>query len=385
MTTHLPKKCFAVIAIVLTFAIAFPVYIEGQERTELKIPDIPDFYTLKCDFHMHTLFSDGMVWPTVRVFEIWQRGLDAMAITDHIEIHGYEKDIKTDHNRPYEIALPYARSVGVLIIKGAEITKSMPPGHLNAIFIEDANPLEKDNFLDAINGAVDQGAFVFWNHPGSGRPGNTVWHPEHAEIYEKGWMHGIEVVNRNNYYYKAHKLALEKKLTMLGNSDMHYPLDLALETQDLKHRSMTLVFAKEKSVAAIKEALFERRTAVYCGNMLIGEEKFLNPIFSESIELLNPDLEIRGRSRAYLHLKNSSDISYELVITSEPEELEIPEKITLKANKTILLAIRGKPETASGEKEVTLRYKVNNLLIAPEESLPVEFNVNITFVENEQQ
>ena len=28
---------------------------------------------------MHTVFSDGTVWPTVRVTEAWEEGLDAMA------------------------------------------------------------------------------------------------------------------------------------------------------------------------------------------------------------------------------------------------------------------------------------------------------------------
>jgi len=32
-----------------------------------QIPDIPGYYTIKCDLHMHTVFSDGKVWPTVRV------------------------------------------------------------------------------------------------------------------------------------------------------------------------------------------------------------------------------------------------------------------------------------------------------------------------------
>ena len=57
----------------------------AQVRRELHIPDIMGYKTLKCDFHMHTVFSDGAVWPTVRVDEAWQEGLDALAITDHIE------------------------------------------------------------------------------------------------------------------------------------------------------------------------------------------------------------------------------------------------------------------------------------------------------------
>lgn len=54
-------------------------------RNEIRIPNILGYITLKCDFHMHTVFSDGKVWPTVRVDEAWREGLDAIALTDHIK------------------------------------------------------------------------------------------------------------------------------------------------------------------------------------------------------------------------------------------------------------------------------------------------------------
>ncbi|MCX6616897.1 MAG: hypothetical protein NTZ98_12470, partial [Acidobacteria bacterium] len=50
-----------------------------QTRTPLPVPDIPGYKTLKADFHMHTIFSDGNVWPTVRVGEAWRDGLDVIA------------------------------------------------------------------------------------------------------------------------------------------------------------------------------------------------------------------------------------------------------------------------------------------------------------------
>ena len=49
-------------------------------RKEIHIPDIMGYKTLKCDFHMHTIFSDGVVWPEVRVQEAWEEGLDAIRI-----------------------------------------------------------------------------------------------------------------------------------------------------------------------------------------------------------------------------------------------------------------------------------------------------------------
>ncbi len=72
-------------------------------RKEISFPDVPGYVTLKCDFHSHTVFSDGRVWPTVRIDEAWRCGLDATAITDHIEYLKFKEDIPPNLDRPYEI------------------------------------------------------------------------------------------------------------------------------------------------------------------------------------------------------------------------------------------------------------------------------------------
>ena len=112
---------------ILFFTLQFAHSVSAQTRREIAIPDILGYQTLKCDFHMHTVFSDGDVWPTVRVQEAWQDGLDVIAITDHIEYLPHSQDIDADHNRAYEIAKPLANQIGVLLIRGTEITRSMPP------------------------------------------------------------------------------------------------------------------------------------------------------------------------------------------------------------------------------------------------------------------
>lgn len=72
-------------------------------RHEIQFPDPPGYQTLKCDLHMHTVFSDGNVWPTIRIDEAWRQGLDVISITDHIEYQPHQDDIPTNHNRPYEL------------------------------------------------------------------------------------------------------------------------------------------------------------------------------------------------------------------------------------------------------------------------------------------
>ncbi len=363
----------------------FPVDSDCQirVRTEPKIPDIPGYITMKCDFHIHTVFSDGDVWPPIRPQEAWIEGLDAFSITDHIEYQPHQNDIPTNFNRSYELTLRDAEASGLMIIRGAEITRGEPPGHLNTIFLKDPNPLDTEDYNDAVKAAVEQGAFVFWNHPGwrGQQPeGISIWYPEHTELYEKGWMHGIEIVNERDYYPLAHKWCLEKNLTMLGNSDIHDPVNMVYDFNSGEHRPMTLVLVKEKTEEALKEALFARRTIVYHENTLIGEEKYLKPIFNESVEISNSDVTIRGRSRVYIQISNNSDISFELTVDGEVEDISVPENITLYADKTVLFQIRGKSGRLSGRKNIHIPYKVKNLLIAPEEGLPVELIINVDFI-----
>ena len=376
---------FFVILIIVLFTISSINFAQSNARTELKIPDIAGYKTLKCDFHMHTVFSDGDVWPTVRVEEAWREGLDAIAITDHIEVQPHKKDIPTQHNRSYEIAKPKAEELGIILIKGVEITKSMPPGHFNAIFIEDANALDSDDWREAIKAANEQGAFVIWNHPGweAQAPNGAKWWDEHTELYEKGWFKGIEIVNWYSYYPTVHQWALEKNLTMLGNSDVHPPTNLAFNFCNGGHRPMTFVFAEDKSEAAIKEALFKRRTAVYFNELLIGEEKFLRPIVEQAIEILNPKVSVKGKGRAYIQIYNKSDLTFNLAADRDLAELSIPSEITFYPGKTSILQIKSKSTDVPGKRSLLLPYSIKNLLVAPDTGLPIDLAIEVDFVTSE--
>lgn len=354
-----------------------------RARTEVNFPDIPGFVTLKGDFHVHTVFSDGLVWPSVRTDEAWREGLDAIAITDHIEYQPHKADLSTNHNRSFEIARDASKDLGVIVVKGSEITRKMPPGHLNAIFLTNSLPLAVTNWHDAVKAAHDQGAFIFWNHPGWERQitnGVVRWYPEHTQMLEEGLLQGIEVVNSREYYPEAHRWAMEKKLTMLSNSDIHNPLNLDYHVHSGDHRPLTLIFAKERSAAAIKQALLARRTAVYSGDKLIGDEQFLRPLFERSLEISKATLEIKAKGKALLHIRNNSDLDYELARLGEPDEVAIPKNIVLAARKTVLLTLEGKSAATKGTKRLSLPYAVANAFIGPNEPMPVELPVQVKFV-----
>ena len=103
---------------------------------EIEFPDIKGYKTLVCDLHMHSVFSDGSVWPDIRVKEAEKDGLDVIAVTEHIEYQPWKEDIPNpDRNRSFDYHKHFARNSDVLVINGSEITRDMPPGHANACLL----------------------------------------------------------------------------------------------------------------------------------------------------------------------------------------------------------------------------------------------------------
>ena len=150
---------------------------------------------------MHTVFSDGNVWPTVRVDEAWREGLDAIAITDHIEYQPHKDDLPTKHARPYEIAAAKAKDLNILLVRAAEITRDTPPGHYNALFVKDIAALDIKDFLTQIKAANEQGAFVFWNHPGWKQKGDeSYWFDIHTQLFNEKLVQGIEFINGDRIF-----------------------------------------------------------------------------------------------------------------------------------------------------------------------------------------
>ena len=281
-------------------------------RREIKIPDISGYKTLKCDFHIHTLFSDGIVWPSVRIDEAWEEGIDVIAITDHIEGHPKNKLLIGDHNTSYDIAVQRAKEKGIILIKGGEISRGMPPGHINAIFLEDVNALDTPDVNDAIMEAYNQGAFIFWNHPGwkKQQPDTCKMFPIHKNLIDKGILHGIEVFNEKEWYPVALGWCLDNNLTIMGNSDVH---GVVSHKYDLinNHRPITLVFSENKEIGSIKEALLAGRTVIYFDDFLVGKKEYLEAIFDASVKVVKTGIT-DAKNRMVYKVYNSSCIPYHI-------------------------------------------------------------------------
>ena len=89
----------------------------------------------KTDLDMHTIFSDGNVWPNIRVQEALRDNLDVISLTEDLEYQPHSEDIPhPDRNRSYEIALQEAKDHDLLILRCWEIARDAPKGHNNAVF-----------------------------------------------------------------------------------------------------------------------------------------------------------------------------------------------------------------------------------------------------------
>jgi hypothetical protein len=330
-------------------------------RREIHFPDLPGYRTLKCDLHTHTVFSDGLVWPTVRINEAWREGLDAIALTDHIEYQPHEQDLPTNHNRPCELAAGRAKERNILLVKGAEITRDTPPGHFNAIFLSDIDPLETEDFYEVFEQAARQRAFVFWNHPGWQGIERGRWGEEQSRLFEKGHLQGIEICNGDDYYAQAHQLAFEKNLALIGNSDVHDP-HIGFERSVQSHRTLTLVFAERRTVEALREALFAGRTAVWYRNQLIGREAELAAMFAASVNV-NP-AHHQTDKEVWVEIDNRCELDIELE-RSGPGR---PAKIKLPARATSLVRF-GIP---AQEPSKGISYRALNFLIGPGHPLEVK-------------
>ena len=352
--------------ITTTLLIGLLLFPAAGQKKIVNLPDLPGYVTLKCDFHLHTVFSDGNVWPLMRIAEAYREGLDAIAITDHIEYTPNKEYVPVDLNAAWKIAQNAAKEGNLILVHGAEITRSMPPGHLNALFITDAKVLVKDSVYSVIEEAVKQGAFIQWNHPGwkSQQPdGIPRMYSIHYRLIKNGYLHGIEFGNDEDYYPLVLTFCNANNLAVMCNSDNHGVMSETFALPEFSHRPMTLVFAKERTSESLKEALFAGRTLAYTDEILAGREEFAKPFFYQCISVGKPYLE--NEKSIYFEVTNKSDIPFYLVngpAGATPSINLAPNSVTriVLSKKVTVPLIYDVKNVMTGENEVLkieLKYK----------------------------
>ena len=310
-------------------------------RTEFKLPVIDGYTPYKADLHTHTVFSDGHLSMEARVREAWADGLDVMAVTEHLEYRPHEKNfvkylkgytkegakaenynfvsanrpasasaINVDLNYPVEVARKAAKMYGMIIIPGIEITrKEGEYSHFNALFTTDNLAVFAPETIESIRNAKKQGALVMHNHPGWTHKDMKMTKFE-KEVYKEGLLDGIEIMNGGEFYPQAITRAQKYNLFVSANTDVHQP---SSDNYD-KHgtgRNMTIIFAKDKSLKSLREAIEARRTLAYSYGTLAGDEALIRKVFEASVSAQKTDVDHKGRAQVIL--TNNSSIEWLLV------------------------------------------------------------------------
>lgn len=348
------------------------IAISQDTNRAIEFPDVDGFLTLKADLHIHTVFSDGLVWPTIRVDEAVKDGLDVISMTEHIEYQPWSDDIPhPDRNRSYHIAKEAAKPYDMIVIHGTEITRDMPPGHANALFVKDVNSIKDEDILQSYRNAREQGAFIFWNHPN--------WIPQqknalptitefHKKLIKEDLLHGIEVVNDLTFSEEGIKVALENNLTIMGTSDIHGLVDYQYRLADGGHRPVSLIFAKEKTEDSIKEALFAGRTVTWFEKILSGREDNMKLLIDASLEFVNKRY-IGDSDVLEYDIVNSSDATFYLNNTSPYDFYANTDIIEVIPHSTKRIKII----TSQGDlKKDKLTFKVLNAIIGYKKNYVIE-------------
>jgi hypothetical protein len=353
---------------------------------QIQFPDTAEFKTLVLDPHTHSSFSDGHVWPSVRVAEALYDGLDAIAITEHLEWQPHRADLPhPDRNRAYEIALQANGDNELMIIPGTEITRALPAGHINALFISDANKLVKHPELEdqtdvrayyqgasewpaqeAVNAANEQGAFLFWNHAwwGSDFPNGIPKAPKfHKDNAKRNLIHGIEIANGDSYSEESFQIALDLDLTLIGVSDIHGLIDWDFVPHEGGHRPVTLVLAKERSQASMREALFDGRTAVWFKNLLIGRQDNLQALLAASMSVKSATYKT-GSDILTVEIENVSDAAFQLQNMSGMTFGGSADIVDIEPHAVTTVAVR----TGKRLDQLSMKFTVLNALTKPKKA-----------------
>lgn len=360
--------------IIAALFVGLPLICFSQVDRKIIFPDVPGYKTVKTDLHIHTVFSDGNVWPVIRIEEAIRDNLDLVSMTEHIEYQPHRQDIPhPDRNRSYEIASDFAKSRNILVVSGSEITRSMPPGHNNAVYLTDSNQLLGKDSLEVFQEANSQGAFVFWNHPNwtaQRKDGVARLTEFHEKLIADKLLHGIEVVNELTYSDEALQIALDNNLTIMGTSDIHGLVDWLFEIPQGGHRPLTLVFAKNRTTEDVKEGLFSGRTVVYFRDYLIGREENLIPLLNSSLTVSSANyggdtqvlrVTLKNNSSAPIMLRNKTEYTFHNssdVVTIGPlasEEIEV--------------------KTLARKESIALEFEVLNGITAPNTHPSIEIVV----------
>jgi 3',5'-nucleoside bisphosphate phosphatase len=379
------RKLVALVALVASATVATSTLAAsaheaaGAGSREIAFPKLPDGrFVLTVDLHTHSVFSDGSVWPDIRVEEARRDRLHGLAVTEHLEYQPKSADIPhPDRNRAFELAKRAAQpqpggsatsTRPLEVINGAEITKFlMPPGHINAVFITDANALMGTDPKLQLEEARKQGAFVFWNHPywyNQAPDGVAKMNPLTRDFIRQGLIQGIEVANGADMADDAFRIAIDNKLTILGTSDIHGLVDWDYDLANGGHRTATLVLADAESQDGMKTALKAGKTVAIYNGQLAGLPEHVGAVVRGTLtmEVGEP---LPRTSVVPVKLTNTAPIDYLLENTGAESFYDEANVLKVRANSSFTVMVKNVPDRA----RLGLSFRVLNTWTAPRQHL----------------
>jgi hypothetical protein len=271
-------------------------------------PKVGEYEVLRGDFHMHTVNSDGKLTARQRIEGQRERGIDALAITDH------------GNFRSARFELQYAPSLGMVPVRGLEtgLTGGLKY-HLVALgvdpFYAPKNPhrwsATPDGptayYQDEMRKVLSAGGLLVLAHPSKESFIEPIlWGVEH------GVIQGVEVHNGRAFFPHGFDFALKHNLAIFANTDAHGG----------PGRDYTLVFVKQRSSDGIMDAIRGRRTVALLDGVMRGRQDLLARLVGAMVKV---KIEAENGS-SYAVFENAGPIKMKGVITGSPEQpIEIAE------------------------------------------------------------
>lgn len=341
----LTRCSFSQVSVLLLACRAFS---EEPARVEWSFPNLPNWHTLVCDFYLDASFAQRAVWPALRVEQAWANGFDAVAVID------------TAGGEPtaFREAKTVGDPLGLLVIPG------------RAELLADGSSVVQ--LFDASSSVPDSSSAGFRYLRSAVRVGDTSDPAGFTGMTNiANLVHGVEIVSGGRMDANAYGFAFRSNLTILGNSPL---LERGFQLAG-PSRAATLVFARDRNLAGIREALSNRRVLVVCGDRMFGSAEYLEPLFQRSIEIVTPSIHFRGKGRVAIQVLNRAPIPFELRLNGRLPELDVPSRLVLPPGKVAVLEGRCLSDRVRGTFQVALPCRVVNLLMEPDRPLRTAIRV----------
>jgi hypothetical protein len=133
---------------------------------------------------------------------------------------------------------------------------------------------------------------------------------------------------------------------------------------------MTFVKVSQKTPAAIKKALFERKTLVWFNDLLIGKKDVVSELVKENIRFGSPKYP-EDKTILNVEVTNEGSVPFHMEYLGEFSFHERATVFSIPPKTTITLKIK----TEERKNSISLPFRILNAVIAPKKYLKHEFVV----------